>query len=535
MNPHDQDQAESGMTTQFPASSDLHNLGSQAYLIELFPMAAYAVRAPNGVIAWFNSRAAELWGRVPAVDDTDERFCGAYKLYHADGTRMAHCDTPVALALETGTPVHWQEVVIERPDGSRVFVSVHIDPIRDKDGVIVGAVNFFHDISEQKQAERVRALLAAIVDSTDDAIVSKNLDGVITSWNRGAKLLFGYSAEEAIGQNITLIVPPDRRREEEKILEQLKRGERIDHFETVRVRKDGTTLDISLTISPVKDAAGRVVGASKIARDITASKEAEKALKNVKNELEAQVLERTRDLQNQIQETQRAEGNLRALTGRLLQVQDDERRRMARELHDSVGQLLAAINMNISKVVREKEKLSSVAEKCVEENATLMQKVSQEIRTVSYLLHPPLLDEVGLRSAVKWYIEGFVERSKINVNLDMSADFDRLSSDQEIALFRVVQECLTNIHRHSGSSKAAIHIARNDGRVQLEVKDEGSGIALDKQLALNSSGALGVGVRGMRERLRQLGGNLEIQSNGKGTIVIATLPVDHPKATTPSG
>jgi len=208
---------------------------------------------------------------------------------------------------------------------------------------------------------------------------------------------------------------------------------------------------------------------------------------------------------------------------------------MARELHDSVGQLLGAVNMNISKVLREKEKLSSVAEKCVEENAALIQKVSQEIRTVSYLLHPPLLDEVGLRSAVKWYIEGFAERSKINVSLDMSADFDRLSSDHEIALFRVVQECLTNIHRHSGSPKAAIHISRNDGRVHLEVKDEGSGMPLDKQVALNSTAALGVGVRGMRERLRQLGGSLEIQSNGKGTIVTAILPVDHPKATTPNG
>src|SRR5882762_9265899 len=204
--------------------SNLSNLDSRAYLIELLPMAAYAVTAPDGVIAWFNRRATKLWGRVPEAGQTDERFCGAHKLYHPDGTYMAHCDTPVALALSTGVSVHEQEVVIERPDGSRVTVSVHIDPIRDQNGSIVGVVNFFHDISERKQAERTTGLLAAIVDSSDDAIISKSLDGVITSWNKGAERIFGYSAEETVGQNITLIIPQDRRYEEATIRARLRRG-----------------------------------------------------------------------------------------------------------------------------------------------------------------------------------------------------------------------------------------------------------------------------------------------------------------------
>jgi PAS domain S-box-containing protein len=257
-------------------SSDLLNLGCHAALVELFPMAAYAVRAPDGVIVCFNSRAAQLWGRVPVAGDTDERFCGSYKLYRADGTPMAHCDTPVAQVLETGIPVHHEEAVIERPDGSRVTVSVDIDPIRDNHGEVVGVVNFFADISERKQAERTTALLAAIVDSSDDAIVSKSLDGIITSWNRGAERLFGFTAQEVIGRHITLIIPPTRWNEEATILERLRRGERVDHFETVRFRKDRTPLDVSLTISPVRAADGAIIGASKVARDITERKRSER-------------------------------------------------------------------------------------------------------------------------------------------------------------------------------------------------------------------------------------------------------------------
>ncbi len=193
-------------------------------MIDLLPMAAYAVRAPHGVIAWFNSRAVELWGRVPAIGDTDERFCGAYKLFHPDGRYMAHSDTPVALALSTGVSIHRQEVVIARPDGSRVTVSVHIDPIRDKDGAIAGVVNFFYDITERKQAERATGFLASLIDSSDDAIISKTLDGVISTWNKGAERIFGYASEEAIGNHITLIIPPERRHEEITILEEAQAG-----------------------------------------------------------------------------------------------------------------------------------------------------------------------------------------------------------------------------------------------------------------------------------------------------------------------
>lgn len=525
------DQAHAHPTIQSP--SDLLNLGNKAYLVELSPMAAYAVRAPDGVIAWFNSRAAALWGRMPAVGDTDERFCGAFKLYHPDGTYMKHCETPVALVLNTGASVHEEEVVIERPDGTCVTVSVHIDPIRDKHGAIVGAINFFHDISERKQAERVKSLLAAIVDSSEDAIISKNLDGVITSWNKSSERLFGYSVEEAIGQNISFIIPPDRRDEEQTILERLRRGERIEHFETVRVRKDGKTVDVSVTISSVKDDSGRVTGASKTARDISERKrldrmlrENEEQLRTFADELETQVQSRTRELELRNREVFQQANQLRELSNRLQKSQDEERRRVARELHDGVGQLFAAAGMNFSELAREKTKLSEVGRQCLTENIKLMEQAAGEIRTISHLLHPPLLDEVGLESAVRWYVEGFGERSKIAVTMQLDSDFSKgLPRDVALSLFRIVQECLINIHRHSGSPTALVEIKRSPGEITLEVQDEGRGLPPELQADILSGKSAGVGIRGIRERIRELGGRLEIGSQRKGTRVVTVLPL----------
>jgi PAS domain S-box-containing protein len=529
LNSSGQEEAECAWATKLPVSSSLLDLGDQSYLIELFPMAAYAVRAPDGVIAWFNSRAAELWGRMPKIGATDERFCGAHTLYHADGTYMAHCDTPVALALKTGDSVHEEEVVIEKPDGSRVTVSVHINPIRDNDGGIVGVVNFFHDISERKQAERTTGLLAAIVGSSDDAIISKNLDGTITTWNKGAERIFGYTAEEAIGHCITMIIPPARLDEEVAILERLKRGERVDHFETVRLRKDGAQLDVSLTISPLKDTHGRVVGASKVARDITERKRAqeelqlsEERLRIFANGLENEVRVRTHQLEQRNAEVLQQSGQLRELSSRLLQTQDHERRRIARELHDSAGQVVTALGLELATITQHAEKPR--VQKAAEESLEMVRQLSKEIRTVSYLLHPPLLDEIGLSGAIRWFIEGLAERSGLKIELLIPENFGRLPDDTEVAVFRIVQECLTNIHRHSGSKTATIRLSRNFESVFLEIQDEGIGISEEKLAAIRTQRS-GVGISGMRERVRQLTGVMSIQANANGTTISITFPV----------
>jgi signal transduction histidine kinase len=182
--------------------------------------------------------------------------------------------------------------------------------------------------------------------------------------------------------------------------------------------------------------------------------------------------------------------------------------------------------MNMVHVHREADALSSEAGKALEDSTGLLEQLSAEIRTISHLLHPPLLDEVGLQSALQWYIEGFSERSKISVDLQLPEDFGRLPRNLEITLFRVVQECLTNIHRHSGSSTASIHVARLQNEVRLEVSDAGKGIAKETQATLASGKLSGVGLRGMHERLRQMGGELDVQSNGTGTLILATLPIE---------
>jgi signal transduction histidine kinase len=228
------------------------------------------------------------------------------------------------------------------------------------------------------------------------------------------------------------------------------------------------------------------------------------------------VQERTRELDT-------ANKSLRDLSARLMQLQDDERRRIARELHDSVGQLLAGLSMNLANVRGDIERLSKMA-KALTDSEALVQEMSQEVRTISHLLHPPLLDEAGLVSAIHCYVDGFVQRSKINVDLDLPADFARFSTELETAIFRVIQECLTNIHRHSGSSTATIRLRHLDGQVLVEVRDKGKGIPSEKRETMASTGTPGVGIRGMRERIRQLGGTLEINSNGAGTLVLAQLP-----------
>ena len=406
----------------------------------------------------------------------------------------------------------------------------HAAPLHRPDSSCI-QLAVMRDITERMEASRASGLLAAIVDSSDDAVISKSLDGVITSWNSGAERIFGYTAAEAIGQNISLIIPKDRREEEIGILRRLRSGERIEHFETVRKRKDGTLLDISVAISPVKDDHGRVIGASKVARDITERKRAdadlrrsEEQLRKLSETLDAEVRARTCELEARNAEMLRQSDQLRELSWHVARAQEEERRHISRELHDSAGQTLTVLGLSAAELVSQAQTVAPELAKLGEGLEQLIQQLHREIRTASYLLHPPLLDETGISSALGWYVQGLIERSGLSITLDISSDLGRLPSDMELVIFRLVQECLTNVHRHSQSKTATIRISSEGGQVRVEVTDQGVGIPAERLAKLQAGGS-GVGIRGMQERLRQFRGSMKIESNGSGTTVIATIPV----------
>jgi signal transduction histidine kinase/CheY-like chemotaxis protein len=313
--------------------------------------------------------------------------------------------------------------------------------------------------------------------------------------------------------------------------ERICRGEKGSlEFDIVDLK--GACLHMSTHAAPLRMPDGTTVHLA-VTRDVTERtraereiQESEQRLQALADGLESQVHLRTQQLEERNAEILQQSEQLRDLSNRLLQSQDEERRRIARELHDGVGQLLAALGMNHSNLELERASLSSNACRILDESAALIEQASREIRTMSHLLHPPLLDEVGLDSALRWYVDGFTERSKVTVTLQLTPDFSQgLSRDLALSLFRVVQECLTNVHRHSGSASATVSIDRTPRTITLSVKDDGAGIPAEMRSKIASGESGGVGLRGIRERVLQFGGELEVHSDQGGTRIVAVLPV----------
>lgn len=270
-------------------------------LVEDSAAAIYMTDA-QGRITYFNEAAAALWAHRPEIGMSE--WCGSWRLRYPDGRPMPHAECPMAIAVKQGRALKG-EAIAERPDGSLVPFLAFPSPIRDEKGKIVGAINILVDITDHKTAEEVTHRLAAIVESSDDAILSKSLTGVIASWNRGAEQLFGYTADEAIGKHVSFLIPADRKAEEDVILGRIRAGERVDHFDTIRQHKDGTLINISLTVSPVRNAAGMVIGASKIARNITDRKESENRIRMLMREVNHRVKNQFAVILSMIRETRK--------------------------------------------------------------------------------------------------------------------------------------------------------------------------------------------------------------------------------------
>jgi PAS domain S-box-containing protein len=376
------------------------------------------------------------------------------------------------------------------------------------------------ELEWRSHEERFRRFVEAVQDY---AIFMLDVKGNVITWNPGAERMKGYNASEIIGKHFSIFYPEQDIQSGKPPME-LEVAEREGRFEDEgwRLRKDGSRFWANVVITAVRGQDGELLGFGKVTRDSTERMESQRALDRANQELRKEIVER-KSAEQKVAESERS---LRSLSLHLLRSQDEERRRIGRDLHDSLGQILTAIKMNLESLVPGQTDTDRIA-RCV----SLADNCIKEIRTMSYLLYPPMLEELGLRSAVPWYLDGFAARSGIQVNFEVSEKFGRLPRDVELALFRVLQEALANVHRHSGSQIAYVKLLAEDGFSVLEVRDEGRGLP-DKLASGSPAGhhfSSGVGLRGMDERMRQLRGRLELTSSQSGTVLRASVPVENHK------
>ena len=482
-------------------------------LFHLVPAALYTCDA-NGVIQEYNQRAVELWGRTPAVGDPKERYCGSLRRFYVDGRPMPREAYPTAQVLRGETIDDAEaECLIEQPDGTRRYAVAHPQLLRNERGQIVGAITCLYDITEYKQADAAAAHLAAIVSSSSDAIASKTLEGIITSWNASAERMFGYSADEIIGKSVLTLIPLERHSEEDVILARLRAGERVEHFETVRVTRDGRHLDVSLTISPVRDRSGAIIGASKIVRDITERKQLERE----RAELLGIV---AHDLGNPL-------ASMKART-QLLQ------RRLARgvaldaDALEGLGQLVTRME-RLVRDLRDAESIEAGQLTLVRDQFDLVALLRQEVETARSATQGSVTLELP-----EWASSGSVE---------VDADRDRIG--------QVIANLLSNALRYSPAGRP---IALSLDRVQrsaspdapvaslvrVSVRDEGPGIppaalahvferfyrvpGIDVQHGERRG--LGLGLYICRQLVERHGGQIGVESVvGRGSTFWFTLPL----------
>lgn len=369
------------------------------------------------------------------------------------------------------------------------------------------------EVRVKKSDEIFRLLVESVKDY---AIFLLDTDGKVSTWNQGAERIKGYKTNEIVGKHFSVFYPPEAQesRWPDRELEIAgKEGRYAD--EGLRVRKDGTTFWAHVVITALRDSTGELRGFSKVTRDLTERRALEDRSRQLNKELRARVAE----LMESQRQVELRTLELQKLSSELMRIQDEERRRLARTLHDDLGQELTALKIELDVQNRSEKNGKNSLSSAVELTNSALNKV----RSMSYLLHPPLLDESGLLPALHWYVEGLNKRSPVRISFEFKPTiFPRLPHDLETAIFRVIQESLTNVYRHSGSADARIDLSHESDTVVVRVRDFGKGIA-DNQAML--SPAVGVGISGMKERVKQLNGDLRVVRAEPGTLVQATIPI----------
>ena len=471
-------------------ASDLLNDSARLAAIVESSADAIVSKDLNGVITSWNQGAEALFGY------TADEAIGQPVTMLMPPDRVD--EEPGILArIRNGERIQSYETVRRRKDGTLIDISLTVSPVYNSEGKIVGASKIARDITHSKRTEAELTKLASIVETSNDPIISKDLNGIIRSWNKGAEMTFGYTADEAIGQSVTMLMPPDRVDEEPGILARIRRGEKIDHYETVRRHKDGHLLEISLNVSPVYDSHGVIVGASKIVRDITEHKRIDKAVRE--------------------RETARA----------ILDAQESERARIARDLHDHLGQQMTALRLRLETLLARCDDDRTRSE--IEELRRAALKIDREIGFLAWEMRPTELDVLGLEGALMSFIQEWSAQYSIEVefhsNVDPSlAQNNPLPPNVELNLYRILQESLNNIMKHAHAQRVDVLVHRRTGEISLVIEDDGVGF---EQGNGSRAASGGLGLTGMRERAALLGGALEIESRkGRGTTILVRMPID---------
>jgi PAS domain S-box-containing protein len=372
---------------------------------------------------------------------------------------------------------------LRRNDGEyRWILDVGV-PRFDQRGIFLGYIGIGLDETERKLAEDARSRYAAIVESSDDAIMGVDRNGTITHWNKGAEQLYGYSASEAIGKDITFLQPVDPS-ESRQILARVLDGRQLREYETVRQRKDGTRVTVALTISPILDSEGQVTGKSAIARDIT--------------------------------ERKRAEEVLSGMSRRLIEAQEQERTRIARELHDDINQRLALLAVELEQA-RENP---AESEPRMLELQRKIHEIATDVQALSHELHSAKLEYLGAVSGMRSWCREFAERRKMEIEFKSSEGLSSVSSDIGLCLFRVLQEALHNAARHSGAGRVEVQLWEQASEIHLVINDQGRGFEIERAMQ-----GKGLGLTSMQERVRLMKGNIHIRSTPMaGTTIHVQLP-----------